>query len=160
RIRARFTIVDSDVSCSPPSDASVDRDNCLSWNADLKAPNLPAYMHLDVNLTYNNGRLVGVDQFLARIEDYVALVRSIPWLAEFMSHHMNNQLQLRYGGKRSLGRMDELSHLGKELRDHHKNKLADRLVAESDKCALLTVANPTGRWSVWVVFPNGEMLPC
>jgi hypothetical protein len=158
RIRARFTVLNSDVSCSARSDASAGGDNCLSWNADLKAPNLPAYMHLDVNLTYNNGRLVGVDQFLARIEDYVALVRSIPWLAEFMSQHSNYQLQLRYGGERSLSRKVELSDLERGLRDQHKSKLVDRLVAESDKCALLQIGDSARHESKWVVFPNREML--
>lgn len=87
-IRARFTVVDSGVSCLPYFGESIDGenltwnakltaygDNCLTWNAKLTAQNLPRYMHLNVSLTYSNGRLIGVDQFLARIEDYVALVR-------------------------------------------------------------------------------------
>lgn len=158
RIRARFTVVDSQVSCLPWVDEQVDGDNCLSWNADLTAQNLPAYMHLDVSLTYSNGRLGGVDEFLARIEDYVALVRSVPWLAEFMSQHPNNKLELRYSREKSLVRKAVLTDLGKELRDHHKNEVADRLIEESDECALLRIESSAGRWSRWVVFPNREML--
>jgi len=157
-IRARFTVVDSQVSGPSCLDGWVFRDNCLSWNADLKAQNLPAYMHLDVSLTYNNGRLPGADRFLARIDDYVALVRSVPWLAEFMSQHPNNKLELHYGPERSFDREAVLSDLAKELRDHRKNVLADRLIGEVDKCALLQIEASAGRWSRWVVFPNREML--
>jgi hypothetical protein len=115
-------------------------------------------MHLDVSLTYNNGRLAGADRFLARIDDYVALVRSVPWLAEFMSRHPNNKLELHYGPERSFDREAVLSDLTKELRDHRKDVLADRLIGEVDKCALLQIEALAGRWSRWVVFPNREML--
>lgn len=137
---------------------AVDGDNCLTWNADLKAQNLPTQVHLDVSLTYKNGRLVGVDEFLARIENYMALVRSIPWLVEFMSEQRKNEVKLLYGPERSLGRRLVMSDLDKELREHHKNQLADRLIAEYDRCALLQVEGSAGRWSRWVVFPNREML--
>jgi len=156
-IRAHFTIVDSDVACHPWVDA-VDGDNCLTWNADLKAQNLPAQVRLDVSLIYKNGRLVGVGEFLARIENYVALVRSIPWLVEFMSQQRKNEVKLLYGPEWSLGRRSVMSDLGKELREHQKNQLADRLIAEYDRCALLQVEGSAGRWSRWVVFPNREML--
>ena len=157
-IRARFTVVDSEVSCLPYFGESIDGDNCLTWNAKLTAQNLPGYMHLNVSLTYSNGRLNAVDQFLARIEDYVALVGSIPWLAEFMNRHPDQEVELRYSRERSLARKAALSDLGKELRDHQKNEIADRLTRESDKCALLQIGDPAGRSSTWVVFPNREML--
>jgi hypothetical protein len=157
-IRARFKVVDSEVSCLPYFGESVDGDNCLTWNAELTAQNLPRYMHLNVSLTYSNGRLIGVAQFLARIEDYVALVRSIPWLAEFMNRHPDQEVELRYSRERSLARKAALSDLGKELRGHQKNEVADRLTRESDKCALLEIGDPAGRSSKWVVFPNREML--
>jgi len=157
-IRARFTVVDSDVSCLPYFGEWVDGDNCLTWNAKLTAQNLPRYMHLNVSLTYSNGRLNGVDQFLARIEDYVTLVRSVPWLAEFMNRHPDQEVELRYSRERSLARKAALSDLGKELRGHQKNEVADRLTRESDKCALLHIGDPAGHSSTWVVFPNREML--
>lgn len=156
-IRARFTVVDSDVSCHPWV-ATVDGDNCLTWNANLRDQNLPAHIELDVSLTYKNGRLVGVDEFLARIDTYIALVRSVPWLAEFTRQQPQNEVALLYGPERSLSRKELMSRLNKELSEHHKNRLADRVLAESDKCALLQVEGPAGRWSKWIVFPNREML--
>jgi hypothetical protein len=75
-----------------------------------------------------------------------------------MSQHPDNKVELRYSRERSLGRKAVLADLGRELRDHHKNELADRLIEEFDKCALLRIESSAGRWSRWVVFPNQEML--
>jgi len=156
-IQGQFTLLESEIGCLSSVDVEAACGKRLTWNAELSGKSLPPNMKLGVSLPYDRDRLVGTDQFLAHVKDYVALVLSVPWFTDFMKQHPDTVVELRYVGERSLS-PKALSDLAEDMKHHGKNELADRLVRDADKSAFLQIESSAGPWSRWVVFPNREML--
>ena len=160
-IHARFSLTKSEITCEDSVDvgkAWVPKgEPCLSWNAELQEKGQPPNMNLGVSLPYRDGRLVGAGQFLAQIKDYEAMVLSVPWLTEFMKRDPTTVVELRYVNDRSLSRRAQ-ADLVREMKGCGEIELADRLVREGDKSAFLIIHGPADTRSMWVVFPNREML--
>ena len=158
-IEARFTLSRSEIAGLESIDVGDWKrgERGESWNAELQEKGLPPNMRLGVSLPYKDGRLIGANAFLARIQDYEALVLSVPWLTQYMKREPHSVVELRYVNDQSLSRK-ALSALAEDLRGHGKSELAERVLRESSKSALLVIDGSAGVWSMWVVFPNQEML--
>ncbi len=137
--------------------SSIDLDGGQAWNAELKSCQLPPNLILGVSLTYNNKELFGADQFLRTAPTYSDLVLSVPWFSKFLSAHPETIAELRYVNGRSLSRKAE-EILTKELREHGKVKLADRVSQAATESAFLEINSGSGCWTRVVVLPNKDVL--
>jgi hypothetical protein len=153
---ARFPPIDSALSCI----SSIDLDNCR-WNATLNDPGLPTNLIIGVSLSYTIGRhtyrLVGTDEFLKKIPEYIALVQSVPWFSKYVQDHPASTIELRFVGDRSLS-PKALAALTKDLSEHNKPELAARVSKDAINTAFLEINSGSGMWSRAVVFPNREIL--
>jgi hypothetical protein len=156
---ARFPPIESAVTCL----MSIDLDDC-GWNATLKDPTLPVNVLIGVNLSYYESHhryhLVGVEGFLKKISEYTALMQSVPWLSKYIQAHPSSTIEVRFVGDRSLS-PKALSSLTKDLSDHGKQELADRVSKEAFTSAFLEINSSNSDYSHWsrvIVFPNRDVL--
>ncbi|MDR3674219.1 MAG: hypothetical protein P4N24_01930 [Acidobacteriota bacterium] len=158
-IETRFTLSKSQIAGISSTDVGDWKrgERGESWNAELEEKGLPPNMRLGVSLPYHDGRLVGADQFLAQINNYEALVLSVPWLTQYMKRELHSVVELRYVNDHSLSHK-ALSALAEDLKGHGKGDIADRVIREGSKSAFLIIDGSADAWSTWVVFPNREML--
>jgi hypothetical protein len=137
--------------------SSIDLDGRQAWNAELKSVDVPSNLILGVSLTYNNKVLFGTDEFLKKAPQYSKLVLSVPWLSKFLADHPDALAELRYVNGRSLSPKAQ-ENLTKELQDHGKAELADRVSQTATESAFLEINSGPGCWTRAVVFPNKQVL--
>ena len=153
-IFARYTPVESAIS----NLSSIDLDGREAWNAQLRSKDLPSNVLVGVSLRYNKTKdLPGADEFLARLPNYSRLVLSVPWLSHYMAAHPETIAELRYVDGRSLS-MQAQASLMKDLQEHGKPELADRIAHQGAESAFLEINSGNGCWSRAIVLPGKDVI--
>jgi hypothetical protein len=152
-ILERFTLVKSAVSIL----SSIDLNGGQSWNAKLRSSQLPPNLLIGVSMFYRNRELPGVDTFLSRFPQYSNLVLSVPWLQKYLLERPEVTVELRYVNGQSLS-PKALESLIADLVKHGKPQLADKVSAETLRCAFLEIDSGAAGWSRAVVLPSKEVL--
>jgi hypothetical protein len=152
-VRNRFEVLETRLARI----SSIDSNGEYGWNAMLSAPRLQPRWVVGVTLYLDSkNRLPMVDRFLQRIDAYIDLAQSVPWLSAYTRDHRDVGIELRYVQDRSLS--DKVfENLARNLRQNGKSALADRVIRDRDESVFLEVQE-SGQWSRWIVFPNREML--
>jgi hypothetical protein len=162
-VTRRFTVVKSSVS----SLNSIDLNGGDSWNAVLHAATMPPNINVGLSLPIRKGRLIGVESFLQRIDDYVRLALSPKWFAQFLVAHPDATLEIRFVEDRSLSRFAE-RRLTEDLTKIGKADAAERVSASADQAVFVEMYAPSPgaastdgadkHWSRWIVLPNRDMV--
>jgi hypothetical protein len=152
-IAARFKLMKSQIS----NLSSIDLNGGAAWNADLQSEKLPPNVVFGVSLDYKKNNLSGANQFLNGNQQYSDLVLSVPWLRDYLNAHPGARIEIRFVNGRSLS-PKATTNLMKDLRDHGKAPLADRVGREADEIAFLEIQSDSGNWARALVFPNREVL--
>ncbi|HUK86258.1 MAG TPA: hypothetical protein VLT85_01225 [Terriglobales bacterium] len=154
-IEARFTIRETEGRYL----SSVDVDGRASWNAKLTDKRLPASMVIGVSLPVDeDGRLKDVEPLLTKVDSYEALALSPVWFRMYLVTNPKTEVEIRFVRDRSLS-LKAGEDLLNDLRKHGKESVARELEAQQERCVFLEVNDKgEGRWSRWVVLPDGRMV--
>ena len=134
---------------------SIDLQGGESWNGVVRDPKLPPNVKIGFSFPIRKKKLIGVDSFLRRIDQYEQLAMSPDWLHQFLVTHPDAIYEIRFVEDRSFSHYAE-QRLVEDLKSLGKVDLGRRVSASGADVVFLEVKNK--EWSRWVVFPNGEML--
>lgn len=124
--------------------------------ATLKRKDLPKNLRIGIALPLKNGEVEGVDSFLNGIDRYVKLVRSVPWLKQFMAANPDAIFELRYIVDRSFSEK-AMQIFADDMRLVHKESVVKQVEAVQKDVSLLAVI-AKGNRDYWLILPDGRLV--
>ena len=124
--------------------------------ATLKRKDLPKNLQVGIALPIKNDEVEGVDSFLRNIDRYVKLVRSVPWLAQFMRSHPDATFELRYVTDRSFSEK-AMGIFAADMRLANKESVVKQVEAVQKDVSLLVVL-AHGNRDYWLILPHGRIV--
>ena len=82
---------------------------------------------------------------------------SVSWLTRYLAAHPEANAELRYVDGRSLS-MKAQASLMKDLQEHGKPELADRIAHQGAESAFLEIDSGSRCWSRVIILPSKEMI--
>jgi hypothetical protein len=119
----------------------------------VRQPTLPANVAEDVVLLYRNGKIEGVGELAARIEPYVTLALSVPWLSEYRANHPEQKMYIRFVHDRSVSDK-AMQNLAADMEQIGKGALADEVKLVQNDAAFVFL----DYGSDWIVLPDKRMI--
>src|SRR5262249_2601180 len=117
--------------------------------ATLRQPSLPPNVAEDVALLFRDGRIEGINELAERIDPYVSLALSVPWLNEYRANHPEQKMYVRFVHGRSFSDK-AMQNFTADMKQLGKEYLADEVARFQDKVALVFL----DYGGDWIVLPD------
>jgi hypothetical protein len=121
--------------------------------ATLRQPSLPANVAEDVVLLFRDGTVEGVAEIADRIDPYVALALSVPWLNEYRANHPEQKMYIRFVHDHSFSQK-AMQNFAADMRQLGKQSLADEVASVQNEAALVFL----DYGSDWIILPDKRMI--
>ncbi len=128
----------------------------MNLHATLRKATFPPGVSVGLVLRQVQGRVEGVDTFLANAEKYETLALSVPWLNQYIQGHPRVTVRISYVHSRSIGDKT-LRTFGDDMRFRERPDLIEQLRGQQEEAVLLIVGN-TYSETYWILFPDKHML--
>jgi len=122
----------------------------------LKSADWPSNVSEAVMLKYEDGNVVGTDNFLQDAPGFEKLVLSIPWLKEYAKNHARVPIQISFVRDASLSH-EALALFSADMKLIGREELIPKVQAVKRSIAFVTIGSGMSR-SDWLAFPDGRML--
>ena len=157
-VQKKYNIQSSRIAIVSSTDVGGPEDGISScWHATLEASGLLHNVKIGFSLPYEQGRLLGFDAFLEKIEAIKDVFRSVEWLNSYLEGHPDTNVVLRFVKNRSFGLRAEKS-LQADLLSHGHANVLDQIQPFFDHAAFVFVHEPGDQWSSWLIIPDRRML--
>jgi hypothetical protein len=151
-----YATVDPWISSEYGPDKYDSKHEEVNLHARLHKTTFPPNVSDEVTLPDVNGRIQGIDLFLASAGKYEDLVLSVPWLSQYILTHPKTWVRINYVHDASLG-ADALRRFAADMKFRERNDLAEKARAQRKQIALIQVGAKYAE-SYWLVFPDKHLL--
>jgi hypothetical protein len=128
----------------------------LSLHAKLHRASMPVNVFTALTLKVEDGKLIGLDEFLEQKDRYEKLVLSVPWLREYIRQHPKVRIDIQYVDDASMG-LKALSTFRGDMKLREKPQLIAEAEQKRQQIALVT-AGDDYRDTYWLIFPDKQMV--
>lgn len=128
----------------------------VNLHASLRKSALPPSVTVSLVLRQNQGRVEGVEDFLANSPQYESLALSVPWLNQFIQEHPRIPVRISYVHDRSVGEK-AMRTFKSDMEFRERSDLIEQVRAQQSQIVLLIVGNLYSE-SYWLLFPDKHMV--
>ncbi len=128
----------------------------VNLHVTLRKPSFPPSVSVALVLQQVQGKVQGVERFLASAEEYESLVLSVPWLAQYIKDNPHVAVRISYVQDRSFGDK-ALRTFTEDMQFRDRPDLIEQVRAQQQNIVLLIVGN-TYSETYWILFPDKHML--
>lgn len=128
----------------------------VNLHATLRKSSFPPSVSVALVLQQVQGKVQGIERFLASAEKYEDLVMSVPWLSRYIKDHPRIAVRISYVQDRSFGDK-ALRTFTEDMKFRDRPDLIEQVRAQQDDIALMIVGN-TYTETYWILFPDKQML--
>lgn len=128
----------------------------MNLHATLRKPFFPPGVTVALVLEQAQGKVEGIQRFLATAEKYEKLALSVPWLTQYMRANPRASIRISFVQDRSFGEK-ALRTFADDMRLRDRLDLVERVRAEQSEIVLLIAGNQYAE-SYWLLFPDKHML--
>jgi hypothetical protein len=128
----------------------------VNLHVTLRKAAFPPGVSVALVLRQVQGKVEGVETFLANAAKYENLALSVPWLKEYIQANPGVPVRISYVHDRSFGDKAERTFLD-DMRFRERPDLIEQVRAQRSDVVLLIVGN-TYSESYWILFPDKHML--
>jgi len=128
----------------------------VNLHATLRKAAFPPAVSVALVLRQVQGKVEGVEAFLADAAKYENLALSVPWLNEYIQAHPRVPVRISYVHDRSFGNKAERTFVD-DMQFRERSDLIEQVSAQRSAAVLLIIGN-TYSESYWILFPDKHML--
>ncbi len=128
----------------------------VNLHATLRKSSFPPGVSVALVLQQTQGKVGGIERFLANAEKYESLALSVPWLNQYMQEYPRVPIRISYVQDRSLGDK-ALKTFAEDMQFRDRQDLVAQVREHQDEIALLIVGN-TYSETCWILFPDKHMV--
>lgn len=128
----------------------------VNLHATLRRSSFPPGVSVALVLQRVQGKVEGIDRFLATAEKYENLALSVPWLLQYIKDNPRVAVRISYVQDRSFGDK-ALRTFTEDMRFRDRPDLIEQVRAQQQDIALLIVGN-TYSEAYWILFPDKHMI--
>jgi hypothetical protein len=128
----------------------------VNLHATLRKSSFPPSVTVALVLQQVQGKVQGIERFLASVERYENLVFSVPWLSQYIRDNPRVAVRISYVQDRSFGDK-ALRTFTEDMQFRDRPDLIEQVRAQQQDVALLIVGN-TYSETYWILFPDKHML--
>jgi hypothetical protein len=118
----------------------------------LHKPSFPANLQEDLVLQYEQGKVVGLDEFLRNGPKYEAFALSVPWLNKYLREHPQETMTLMYTHLESFGN-HAMQSFALDMKARGREDLIPAVSSQQSEIALLKIG-----YVYWLLFPDHHMM--
>jgi hypothetical protein len=159
-LRSRYEVVDSEIHPyhHPEYGTATYKGEPeeVNLHATLRKVGFPPGVSVALVLRHVQGKVEGVESFLANAPKYENLALSVPWLNEYIQAHPRVVVRISYIHDRSFGDKAERTFV-EDMQFRERPDLIEQVRAQQGHVVLLIVGN-TYSESYWILFPDKHML--
>ena len=159
-LRARYEVVASEVNPYHHPEYGTatykGEPEQVNLHVTLRKTSFPPNVSVALVLQQVQGKVEGVERFLANAEKYESLALSVPWLSQYIKDNSRIPVRISYIQDRSFGDK-ALRTFTEDMRFRDQPDLIEQVRAQQQDIVLLIVGN-TYSETYWILFPDKHML--
>ncbi len=159
-LRARYEVIASDINPYHSEEYGTatykGEPEQVNLHATLRKSSFPPGVSVALVLQQVQGKVGGIEGFLAQAEKYESLALSVPWLNQYMQEYPRVPIRISYVQDRSLGDK-ALKTFAEDMQFRDRQDLIAQVREHQDEIALLLVGN-TYSETYWILFPDKHMV--
>jgi hypothetical protein len=128
----------------------------VNLHASLRKPSFPPGVTVALVLQQVQGRVEGIERFIATVEKFENLALSVPWLSQFIKDNPRASIRISYVQDRSFGDK-AFRTFAEDMRFRDRRDLVEQVRAQQNDIVLLIVGN-TYSETYWLLFPDKHLL--
>lgn len=155
-LRSRYEIVASEIHPyhHPEYGTATYKDEPAQVNlhATLRKPTFPPGVSVILVMQQVQGKIEGIERFLANADKYENLALSVPWLNEYIQAHPRVPVRISYVHDRSFGDKAERTFID-DMQFRERPDLIEQVQTQRSDVVLLIIGG-----AYWILFPDKHML--